>query len=123
MLRFFQGSWVSRMVFWICLLGVITLSLLPLEHLPTEAGVVWDKAQHALGFAALTALGLLAYPRHTGRVVIGLVVVGVFIESTQQITGWRQGDLRDLVANGVGIAMVLLTIRFVAQLQKVHIPG
>ena len=123
MLRSFLGSWIAQTVFWLCLLGVITLSLMPLEHLPSEATLVWDKAQHALGFSGLTVLGLMAYPRHSGRLAIGLLAVGAFIEATQHLTGWRQGDLRDLVANAVGIALVVLMHRIASRVQKVGTTG
>lgn len=56
---------LRRAAFWACLLAVVVLSLLPGERLPAVFAW-WDKAQHALGFALLTGLGLLAYGRPAG---------------------------------------------------------
>lgn len=98
--------WLQRAlpaVFWILLLGVGTLSLLPGDYLPPQALNLWDKAQHALAFAALGTCGLLAYPRHTGRVLLGLLLYGGAIELAQATTSWRFGDWQDWFADAVGL--------------------
>ena len=103
-----------RLAFWLCA-GVVTiLSLLPVAYLPPQAFDIWDKAQHASGFAALALLGHFAYPRHLWRVCLGLLAYGALIELAQSATGWRQGDGLDLLADGAGIALgtgLLLFIR------------
>lgn len=92
-------------VFWACVLATIFLSLVPVELLP-QAFNWWDKAQHALGFAVLTALGLLAYPKARWRLPCGLLLLGAFIELAQAASGWRRGDWLDLLADAVGILVV-----------------
>lgn len=105
---------LMRLAFWLCA-GVVTiLSLLPVAYLPPQAFDIWDKAQHASGFAALALLGHFAYPRHLWRVCLGLLAYGALIELAQSATGWRQGDGLDLLADGAGIALgtgLLLFIR------------
>lgn len=99
--------WLQRAlpaVFWALLLLVSTLSLLPGDYLPPQAFSFWDKAQHALAFAALGACGLLAYPRHPGRVLVGLLLYGGAIELAQATTTWRFGDWQDWFADAVGLA-------------------
>src|SRR5690606_4754931 len=80
-----------RISFWLGLCVVITLSLMPVEQLPQQVSLVWDKAQHAAGFAGLTLLGLFGYAAHLSRVSIGLVLTGALIEMAQHATGWRHG--------------------------------
>jgi hypothetical protein len=70
-----------------------------IEKIPefTAPAAKLDKAQHALGFAGLAFLGLMAYP---GRVrvrvlMLGLALFGAGIELAQWLTGWRQGDWQD----------------------------
>lgn len=88
------------------LASVVALSLLPMSRLPEVASSVWDKAQHALGFAGLTALALWAWPRTAAyRPVLGLLVAGMGIEFAQTAVGWRHGDVKDVVADALGIAM------------------
>jgi hypothetical protein len=87
------------------LFSVVVLSLLPTDQLPHQVSLVWDKAQHAAGFAGLAALGLTGYPGSFTRVCFGLLVTGAFIELAQHATGWRHGDLVDLFADLVGIGM------------------
>jgi VanZ family protein len=92
--------------FWACVLGTVFLSLLPVELLP-QAFNWWDKAQHALGFAVLAVLGLLAYPKTRWRLPWGLLLLGGFIELAQAATGWRHGDWLDLLADAVGVLVVM----------------
>ena len=109
-----------RTAFWASVLGATVLCLLPTEHLPSLFNW-WDKAQHALGFAALTGLGLLAYPAERWRLAAGLLLFGAFIELAQAASGWRQGDWRDLLADAVGILAVMIA-QYVIRPQPTHSP-
>ena len=109
-------AWLKLLGFWGCTVAVVVLSLTPVAHLPPQVFDVWDKAQHAFGFAVLAVLGLLAYPAHTRAVLVGLLVLGAAIEWAQSATGWRYGDVLDWLADAVGvglgaIVMGLLTTR------------
>lgn len=92
--------------FWVCVSGTAFLSLVPVELLPSAFNW-WDKAQHALGFAVLTVLGLLAYPKVRWWLPWGLLLLGAFIELAQAASGWRRGDWLDLLADAVGILAVM----------------
>lgn len=96
-------SWVRLTGFWMAALAVLVLSLTPVDHLPPQVMNLWDKAQHALGFAGLTVLGLWAYPDRARWVLVGLLLYGAFIELAQSATGWRHGDVLDLLADAVGV--------------------
>lgn len=93
-----------KVAFWLLVALTAVMSLLPGEQVP-QAFVFWDKAQHALGFAALAVLGLLAYPLALPRVLVGLLIFGVAIECAQAWTGWRQGDWMDWLADAFGVAV------------------
>ncbi len=96
---------LTKFAFWLCA-GVVTiLSLLPVAYLPPQSFDIWDKAQHASGFAALALLGHFAYPRHMWRICLALLAYGAVIELAQSATGWRQGDGLDLLADGMGITV------------------
>ena len=102
---------MRKIIFWCALTTVLALSLMPGPMVPTGMGFWdWDKAQHALGFFGLTVLGLLAYPQKPLlRMAVYFVALGGLIEVAQWASGWRQGDLLDLLADtlGIGIAVVL----------------
>ena len=107
MSRTLLPPWLQRALpalFWVLLLGVFTLSLLPGDYLPSQVFSIWDKAQHALAFAGLAVCGLLAYPRRPGRVLLGLLLFGGTIELAQAATTWRFGDWQDWFADTVGLA-------------------
>lgn len=85
-------------------LTTLWLSLVPADQVPS-AFHFWDKAQHALGFAALALLGLLAYPGRIRLLMLGLALFGAGIECAQWLTGWRQGDWQDLLADCLGLVI------------------
>ncbi len=96
----------KKTTFWLALLVLTTLSLMPTGLLPPQVFSLWDKAQHALGFGGLTLLGLLAYPHQRVRLPLLLLAHGGLIEVAQAATGWRYGEWMDLLADAVGIAAV-----------------
>jgi VanZ family protein len=93
-----------KVAFWALVVLTTIMSLMSNEQVPSSL-VFWDKAQHTLGFAALALLGLLAYPLAVPRVLAGLLLFGAGIECAQALTGWRQGDWMDWLADAVGIAL------------------
>ncbi len=91
------------LAFWLAAVSVGALSLMPVQHLPSQVFDIWDKAQHAAGFAVLTLLGRAAYPRRPIGLVLGLLGYGAVIELVQSATGWRYGDAQDWLADAVGV--------------------
>ena len=88
------------------LVGLVIASLIPsgnLEGVPVKFS---DKIQHALAYGYLGCVGFAAYPDHKFRVAGGLFFLGFIIEIIQGVTGWRHGEIPDLVANLVGILVV-----------------
>ena len=84
-------------------MAMLVLSLMPPAGIPSGLQF-WDKAQHALGFGALTLLGRIAdmpvrwlYP--------GLAVWGAVIEVLKSFTPWRQADGMDWLADMVGVLL------------------
>ncbi len=107
----FRLAW--RLAFGLSLLLVTVGSLLPTRQLPDLAFDIWDKAQHAAGFGWLMFCGLMSHRwRDDGvRLALGLGIWGAVIEVLQAWSGWRHGDLADLAADILGIAVVLLIWR------------
>ncbi len=103
-------SWPLRAAFWTSVALIGGFSLLPPELLPPQTFSVWDKAQHAGGFALLTVLGQLAYRGWAWRMAGALLAYGALIEWAQWATGWRTGDLQDLLADAVGIGVGALLV-------------
>lgn len=104
-----------KLIFWLLSIAVAVLSLLPADQLPPQTLNIWDKAQHALGFAALTVSGMLAYPHRQRVLVSGLLAFGAAIECAQASTTWRQGDVLDWLADAVGIVVIVVVARLLGQ--------
>ena len=90
------------------LLAVAILSLMPLP----DAGV-GDKISHVVTYIALAGyFSVLArQARALYRVAVGIMVYGALIEIAQGLTGYRNAEWGDLLANGVGTA-VGVTLHF-----------
>ena len=99
------ASTIVRPAFWVACACVAVLSLLPADRLPANMFTWWDKAQHALAFAVLAALGQFAYLSKRRLVLVGLTAYGALIEIAQHATGWRYGEVSDWVADLVGIGL------------------
>lgn len=99
-----MAPWWVRLLFWALVCVTVVMSLLPVEQLP-QAAHFWDKAQHALGFAALAFMGLQVGARRPLGTLVALAVLGMGIEGAQSLTGWRQGDWQDWLADVVGLAL------------------
>jgi VanZ family protein len=106
MKRWAEASRLIRVLFWLSLVGIFTLSVLPTDRLPPISASLWDKAQHALAFVLLAVLALQGWSgRHQTRILLGLFAFGVIIELAQAGLGWRHGEVADVVADAVGIAI------------------
>ncbi|RZJ13664.1 MAG: VanZ family protein [Rubrivivax sp.] len=102
------------------LLGAITwLATTPLP--PRSADLGWDKANHLIAFASLAFGGVWAFarqPRQWPMLVLALLFYGVGIEITQSFLPPREADWHDVVADGLGIALGLLTAWPIARLHQ-----
>lgn len=89
------------------------LSLIPSTAVPS-AFVFWDKAQHSLGYVALSVTGYLAFPQRVLLVFIGLLAHGAVIEILQAtLTTTRFGDVLDWFADGTGVLVGVVFYRYV----------
>ena len=96
---------LARIAFTLALIATIWGSLAPLSDVEFASGV-WDKAQHAFGYGLLTLL-LVASQRVHRPWQAGFIVltIGICIEIAQGLTPDRSMDVRDLLANALGIAV------------------
>ena len=94
-------------------MGINILALSPAPYLPPlDIFNWWDKAQHAIAFAVLAVLAVLAYPKASRlRIALLLIGQGVLIELLQYYGGYRFGDWQDVVADGVGVLLGLAMVR------------
>ena len=65
-----------------------------------------DKAEHVLAYLVLAALPTL---HERGRIVIaaalGAVALGIGLEYVQRYLGWRDFEVADMVADGIGVCV------------------
>jgi len=104
---------MKKMCFWACFMVLNVLALMPGPYLPPlKIFDWWDKAQHAVGFAALAVTAVLAYPGVSkARLAALLCAQGVAIELLQHWGGYRFGDWQDALADGVGVGLGLVVIK------------
>jgi VanZ family protein len=104
----------ERRALWRALLLVLVAVILwlALSPMPPKTGDTgWDKANHAMAFAALGFVSVWALwprPRGWAWLVLALLAFGGAIEIAQIFLPPREGDWWDLLADGVGIGLGLL---------------
>lgn len=100
-----------QLAFWCGLIVVVYLAVArPMPGGPDGVLSIFDKATHVFVYALFALLGLLAHQRCL-TVLVVLTVHGISIEVLQAFSPHRVGDWRDLVANSVGVLVVLLAAR------------
>ncbi len=97
--------------FWVLWILSTVLMLLPASELP--AVNIWDKAEHAMTFAALMALAWPAYHhRFTAqKLALYLVCYGIAIECIQHFIPSRSFSVLDMVADSIGVAVIFLLLQ------------
>jgi VanZ family protein len=104
--------------------SVLVLLLLPSQVFPkTPRGIIEiDKVVHAVLFGSVTAIFCAEY-RTWGKksppLFLSLALIGVFAiltEMSQLITQTRHFDIKDFIADIIGIAAALLIMRLIAKL-------
>lgn len=99
---------------------LLYLTLAPEQEVP-GAGLVWDKAEHALSWAVLTGAGLLLSTRRRWAIGVFALVFGAVVEVLQANMGLgRDGNWLDLVADCVGIAAAYLVWALMRRLDWVR---
>ena len=97
------GLWVAAVV------SVIVLSLIPPPPMAVPRN--FDKLEHLLGYAVLSAGAVLVFAERSTHLwaAAGLVAMGITLEFAQSLlTQTRVGDLADALANTTGVAIGLL---------------
>ena len=109
-----------QLLFACCIILTSVMAFIPITDIP-NAFNIWDKAQHALAFTVLTIVGNLAYTKLTKAVYIGLILYGAAIELIQStLTTTRFGEMSDLLADSVGIAIGCVVYYAARKLTKKH---
>lgn len=101
---------VARVLLIASLAAVTWTSLAPADRLPATPNVS-DKVLHVAAYALLGVVAALAQrrPRVLPTIVL-LTAFGLVIEVLQGRTGYRDFDLRDLLADALGAAVGALLV-------------
>lgn len=95
-----QRYWLPLTI--VLLLGVTTVSLIPLPELPELPGK--DKTQHVIAYGILAFPVALARPKGYGWLLLGMIAWSGCIELIQPYVN-RYGEWADLLANSAGVVL------------------
>ncbi len=99
--------WFWMVFGWLLVIGVVVGSLVPGEML--RAVTIGDKVMHAGSYFLLMAWFAGLYSRrHHLAVAAVLLGLGIVLDIVQGGTATRTFDLRDIAADGLGIAIALV---------------
>jgi len=109
-----------QLLFACCIMFTTTMAFIPITDVPNIFNL-WDKVQHTLAFITLTITGNLAYPKNTKVVYVGLILYGAAIEVMQNtLTTTRFGEVSDLLADSVGVAIGFAVYFMARKITKYH---
>ena len=91
-------------------LAVLAGALAPQADSP-QLFALADKVVHTLTFAALTLVGLRAYPTNLLVICILLIALGGLIEIVQGYTSTRSQEWEDFLADILGVGLGTLLAR------------
>lgn len=102
-----RHPWVWLGLGWTFIVCAVIVSLVPGQKLPPTG--VSDKLEHSVAYALLTLWFTGIYPRTSyWRIGLGMLALGIAIEIAQGLMPFgRQTDIRDVVANSLGIVLGL----------------
>jgi VanZ family protein len=85
---------------------LLYLCLAPTDRLP---GVeLWDKAEHAIAWFVLAALGFLLSPRRPRAITVFALALGAAVEVLQAILPLgRDGEIGDWAADAIGVGVAV----------------
>lgn len=96
---------------------LLYLTQAPDHELPAVS--VWDKAEHSISWLVLTGVGLAFWPERPARITAFTFVFGALVEVLQATLPFgRDGDVRDLIADSVGILAALVIWALVRRLAR-----
>lgn len=110
-LREFRWPYRWLALWGLMLAAVIATSLLPARDLPPTPFSGFDKVEHFLAYAVLSAYAVMLFARLRVQALVaaGLIALGVGLELAQAaLTDSRQADSADALANALGALSGLL---------------
>ena len=111
-----KSYWVALTLFTLAV--ITTLSLWPLENLPSVPGS--DKTHHLIAYAALMFPTGLRKPKHWKKIGLSFIIYSGMIELLQPYVN-RYGEWQDMAANTAGVVCGLLIAELIIYLFPVHL--
>lgn len=109
--------WLWRLAFWMTWSICTLLFLTPVSGLPPID--LWDKAVHTTVFVVLMVLLILAHAKQLSVLPLALLLTlyGVLIEFGQLFVPGRSFSLLDIVANTLGVIIILVATHAVSKIK------
>lgn len=103
--RPFPHLWLWRSLYFLALISVVVLSLVSNDALHKVDFIGNDKIGHFLAYFVLMAFAVQLFDTLRDWLIAatGLLSLSIALEVLQNMSGLRNGDWRDVLANGAGI--------------------
>ncbi|CAN5479932.1 hypothetical protein BH09PSE5_BH09PSE5_04090 [soil metagenome] len=117
--RPFPATTAWRIALVALLVAITWLALVPAP--PEQLSTGWDKANHALAFAALAFTGRLAFPGSWRRAIaaaFAAMTFGGLIEIAQLFLPGHSSEWADMLADLIGVVIGLLAAAAVRSIAR-----
>lgn len=92
---------------WLCLIVIVTLSLISIPKIADLSIKNIDKIEHTISYFVLMFLFAQCYPSTItrGSYALFFILLGVSLEFLQGFTATRQFEYADMIANSAGVIL------------------
>ncbi len=111
-----------RLSFLAAMAAVFALGLIQPAETP-DLLAHQDKIGHFLAYLGLGLLGMIAWPRHRGFVLVLLLGHGAAMEFAQSLTEHRMGDPWDWLADASGVLLAWISLTLLSRARRGHHAG
>lgn len=104
MTQHFRYIWLALGCLWVAAIFYLSLTPSPPEPLHFNHA---DKLEHALGYGSLMLWFCQIYQRQAQRITLAVLLIGmgIAVEFLQGMTGYRNFDYADMLANATGVLL------------------
>lgn len=113
-----------KILFYLCLFLIVLLSLVPQDINSLLSGMRFTKSgffQHVFGYFVLSAIACQAFEKNNIRIILsGILILSVGLEIIQYALPTRTFNIYDLLANLIGVLVVVIKILFDQKRRATH---
>jgi VanZ family protein len=97
---------------------IIIINYLAFMPISNDIGTESDKVNHILAFIVFTFLISQSFKISNFKIIISGLIFGIYIELIQYFIPYRSSDIRDIMADILGVLLALILLNLIVNIRK-----